>query len=140
MSPVEQPTASVPRPARLAAQLLRSLEAALGAVAAAVLAVLLAVVLTAVVLRYAFGTGFIGSEDLGIWLHVALIAVGAPLALNSALAMRFDGVVFRLPAHGRAFAAIGADVFTVLAGLILVMPLLGHASWRLYRKLTEGAT
>ncbi|OQM76037.1 TRAP transporter large permease subunit [Manganibacter manganicus] len=120
MSPVEQPTASVPRPARLAAQLLRSLEAALGAVAAAVLAVLLAVVLTAVVLRYAFGTGFIGSEDLGIWLHVALIAVGAPLALNSALAMRFDGVVFRLPAHGRAFAAIGADVFTVLAGLILI--------------------
>lgn len=120
MSPVEQPTASVSRPASLAAQLLRSVEAALGAVAAAVLAVLLAVVLTAVVLRYAFGTGFIGSEDLGIWLHVALIAVGAPLALNSALAMRFDGVVFRLPAHGRAFAAVGADVFTVLAGLILV--------------------
>jgi len=41
------------------------------------------------------------------------------LALNSALAMRFDGFVFRLPARGRAIAAIGADVFTVLAGLIL---------------------
>lgn len=119
MSPVEQPTTSVSRPARLAAQLLRSVEAALGAVAAAILAALLAVVLTAVVLRYVFSTGFLGSEDLGIWLHVALIAAGAPLALNSALAMRFDGFVFRLPARGRAVAAIGADVFTVLAGLIL---------------------
>ena len=94
-------------------------EVALGAICAALLMALLAVVLTTVVLRYAFGTGFLGSEDLGIWLHVALIALGAPLAFNSALAMRLDVFVTYLPRQGRAVAAVIADAFTILAGLIL---------------------
>ena len=105
--------------ARVAARLLRPLESVLGALCATLLAVLLISVLGTVVLRYVFGTGFVGAEDAGIWLHVALIAFGAPLALNSALAMRLDVFATRLPLRGRAMAAVAADIFTVLAGLIL---------------------
>jgi len=113
-----------PRPQRrvrcVAARFLRVVEAALGAVGSTILAALLGVVLATVVLRYVFGTGFLGSEDIGIWLHVALVGAGAPLALNSALAMRLDVFVRRLSIRGQAIAAVVADAFTVLAGLILV--------------------
>ena len=97
-----------------------AIEAVLGALAALVLAVLLVVVLANVFLRYGFGTGFIGAEDLGIWLHVALIALGAPLTISSALAMRLDVFVRLLPARAGDIAHSLADVFTVLTGLILV--------------------
>jgi len=114
----------------------------LGTVSAAILATLLVAVLSAVVLRYVFGTGFSGSEDLGIWLHVALIAVGAPLALSSTLAMRLDVFATRLTQGGQAVAAVAADILTVLAGLVLafgsariatmlggVSPTLGLPEW-----------
>ncbi|WP_437350864.1 TRAP transporter large permease subunit [Neorhizobium petrolearium] len=81
---------------------------------------LLAVVLVNVLLRYVFNTGLIGSEDLGIWLHVALISLAAPLSLNSALAMRLDVFVRLLPARLVPAAQVLADVFTVVAALILV--------------------
>lgn len=127
--PLERPGA-----APLARRCLRAIEAALGAVVATILAVLLAVVLSTVVLRYAFNTGVLGSEDLGIWLHVALIAFGAPLAVNSVLAMRLDVIAKRLPAQLQTAAAVVADIFTVLAGLILsfggteIMSMLGGIS------------
>lgn len=72
-------------PQRAAERALAVLDKALGAVAAAILATLLVVVLVNVTLRYLFHTGFIGAEDLGIWLHVAMIAVGAPLSLKARL-------------------------------------------------------
>lgn len=111
-------TSSLPTQ-RIAARLLKPVEASLGALCAASLAALLIVVLATVVLRYVFATGFHGSEDLGIWLYVALVAFGAPLALNSALAMRLDIVANRLPGRGQEVATIVADAFTVLAGLVL---------------------
>jgi len=104
----------------LATRALKIIEAGLGYAAAALLAVLLAVVLTNVTLRYVFATGFIGAEDLGIWLHVALIAVGAPLSLKSALAMRLDVFVRLLPERLHPTAEGLADVFSVLAAFILL--------------------
>ncbi len=137
--------------ARIAGRILGPLESVLGFLCTAILATLLASVIGAVVLRYGFGTGFIGSEELGIWLHVALISFGAPLALNSALAMRLDVFVARLPAGGQAVAAVMADVFTVLAGLILafgsmrisallggVSPMLGLPEWVRFGFLGAG--
>ncbi|MBP2446162.1 TRAP transporter large permease subunit [Rhizobium leguminosarum] len=118
----------------LAARALRAVEAILGIAAAFVLAVLLFMVLATVCLRYFFGTGFIGAEDLGIWLHVALIALGAPLSLNSALAMRLDVFVRMLPESLQKVTRIGADIFTVLSALILsfggseIMTMLGGIS------------
>lgn len=108
------------RVARLAACIIRPLERLLGAVCATLLATLLVSVLGTIILRYGFSTGFVGSEDLGIWLHVALVAFGAPLALNGALAMRLDVFVTQLPGTLQAAAAVMADIFTVLAGLTLV--------------------
>ncbi|MFK0385698.1 TRAP transporter large permease subunit [Agrobacterium sp. NPDC090273] len=95
-------------------------DALLGAVAAALLAALLIVVLTNVALRYIFHTGFIGAEDLGIWLHVAMIAVGAPLSLKSALAMRLDVFVRFLPDRLHPATEMLADAFSFVAALILL--------------------
>jgi tripartite ATP-independent transporter DctM subunit len=95
------------------------LERVLGHLCAALLVVLLLVVLTAVVMRYGFGDGFVGSEDLAIWLHVALISLGAPLVLSGGLAMRLELFVDRLGAIGKVAAATLADAFVVVSALVL---------------------
>jgi tripartite ATP-independent transporter DctM subunit len=105
--------------ARLSTRWLRRVEAVLGAVCTLLLASLLCVVLATVILRYGFRTGFPGSEDLATWLHIALIAFGAPLTLGSTLTMRLDSLVVRLPARAQSVCAVSADIFTVLAGLAL---------------------
>jgi tripartite ATP-independent transporter DctM subunit len=96
------------------------LQAALDFVASFIFATMLVIVLANVILRYFFQTGIVGAEDLGIWLHIALIATAAPLGLHSALSMRLDVVVSRLPERGKYLAGIGADGVSVLAALILV--------------------
>jgi tripartite ATP-independent transporter DctM subunit len=88
---------------------------------AALLAILFAVVLAAVIRRYVFGGGFVWSDELAIWLHAALIAVGAPLAATSALAMRLDVIVRLLPASGQRVTAILADAFAVHGSLVLAL-------------------
>jgi len=103
-----------------AARILTGVESTLGVIAAGALLVLLAVVLTNVGLRYFLRTGFVGSEELAIWLHVALIAIGAPLSLGSALAMRLDVFVRLLPQRSAPVIQSLADIFSVVASLILV--------------------
>ncbi|MCF7644130.1 TRAP transporter large permease subunit [Bacillus subtilis] len=103
----------------LARIILAGIETMLGAICATLLAALLLIVLTTVVLRYGFNTGLLGSEELATWLYVALIAFGAPLAINSALAMRLDLVTSRLSPAGQRVTAVCADVFTLMSGLIL---------------------
>ncbi len=117
---IETGVGSVGAPARVAGAVLRVLDRLLGSLAGLVLATMLVVVLAGVVLRYGFKTGLMGAEDLGIWLHIALIALGAPLALNGPLAMRLDILVSRLPPLPQRLAGIGADGVSVLAGLVLV--------------------
>ncbi|HWD12568.1 TRAP transporter large permease subunit [Pseudochrobactrum sp. sp1633] len=120
MSTVKTYPAVAATPAQsLARALLAGIEAMLGAICATLLAALLLIVLTTVVLRYGFNTGLLGSEELATWLYVALIAFGAPLAINSALAMRLDLVTSRLSPSGQRAAAIIADIFTLISGLIL---------------------
>ena len=77
--------------------------------------------MAAVIRRYGFGGGFVWSDELAIWLNVALVAVGAPLAATSALAMRLDVVVRRLPARGRRIAAVLADAVAVHGSLVLAL-------------------
>ena len=107
------------------------MEAVLGLLCALILAALLAVVLASVVLRYVFHTGVVGVEELCIWLHVALIALGMPLTLNGALAMRMDLFSRSLPVR---FRQLGGDTFSVAAARVLVsgshelMRLLGGTS------------
>lgn len=105
--------------AKTAKAILVPIKAVLGTISAVLLALLLVTVLSTVALRYIFNTGVLGAEDLGVWLHVALIAIGAPLALGSALAMRLDAFVRLLSARAQVVAAILADTFSVLTALVL---------------------
>lgn len=95
-------------------------ETLLGICAAVVLASMLVIVLVTAGLRYFFHAGIVGVEDLGIWLHIALIALAAPLSLNGALAMRFDVLVRVLPETGRKLAGSVSNTITVMAALVLL--------------------
>lgn len=97
------------------------LVAALEWAGAAVLALLFVVVMAAVMRRYLFGGGLVWSDELAIWLNVALVAIGAPLAATSALAMRFDVVVGLLPPAGRRVAAILAEAIAIHGALVLAL-------------------
>ncbi|HEY8566132.1 MAG TPA: TRAP transporter large permease subunit [Beijerinckiaceae bacterium] len=97
------------------------LVGALELAGAAILAVLVAVVLAAVVRRYGLGGGFVWSDELAVWLNVALVAVGAPLAATSALALRLDLMLRHLPAGGRRIAAAIADGIAVHGALVLLL-------------------
>src|SRR5262245_13927584 len=103
------------------AVVLNTVEAVLRWLGALILAALLVLVLTAVTLRYVFGSGLIWSEELAIWLNVLLVAIGAPLAATSALAMRLDVVVRLLPASVQRLARLVADGIAIDAGLILAL-------------------
>ena len=103
------------------AAFLNMVEAVLQWLGALILAALLVLVLTAVTLRYVFGSGLIWSEELAIWLNVLLVAIGAPLAATSALAMRLDVVVRLLPASVQRLARLVADGIAIDAGLILAL-------------------
>ncbi len=113
-----------PAPSRFDRQVARGLAAAtasLSAVAALLLALLFAVVMAAVVRRYVFGAGLIWSDELAIWLHVALVAFGMPLAATGALAMRLEVVAGALPQAGRRLAGVLADAFAVHGALVLTL-------------------
>ncbi|MCK8779767.1 TRAP transporter large permease subunit [Rhizobium sp. NTR19] len=106
--------------ARAADRVLGFVEAGLATVAAVILMALLALVTINVVLRYFFHTGIIGAEDAAIWLHVALIGLGAPIALNGPLAMRLDVFTRLLPKGLDTVAQMLADVFSICAALLLI--------------------
>lgn len=97
------------------------LVAALEWAGAAILALLFVVVMAAVARRYLFGGGLVWSDELAIWLNVALVAIGAPLAATSALAMRFDVLVGLLPPAGRRLAAILAEAVAIHGALVLAL-------------------
>lgn len=105
--------------ARPLARALARLEAVLQGLGAAILAVLFLVVMAAVIRRYLFGGGFVWSDELAIWLHVALIAVGAPLAVTGLLSMRLDVLVRLLPHGGRRLADALAGGIAVQGALVL---------------------
>jgi tripartite ATP-independent transporter DctM subunit len=136
---------------RALASALDRLSVVLQWLGACILAVLLALVLTAVMLRYVFGSGLIWSEELAIWLNVALVAVGAPLALSGPLAMRLDAIVQFFPGRAQKLARVVADGIAIDAGLILALggadvvgaiggtsTVLGLPEWLRYAAIATG--
>ncbi|MDH2326903.1 TRAP transporter large permease subunit [Cereibacter sp. SYSU M97828] len=109
---------------RIAARLLDTLSAALSSLAAVALVALLGLVAAGFVLRYGFSSALLGAEDAGIWLHVAILSLGMPVALTSALAMRLDVVHRYLPPAPRVAADVVAEALTLLSGLVIA-----HGSW-----------
>lgn len=102
-------------------RLLALLAMALEWLGAAVLGLLFLVVMAAVARRYLFGGSLVWSDELAIWLNVALVAIGAPLAATSTLAMRFEVVVGLLPPAGRRLAAILAEAIAIHGALVLAL-------------------
>lgn len=105
--------------ARGCGRLLEALSLLLSGAAGAVLAVLLVLVLGGFVLRYGFSAAILGAEDAGIWLHVALLTLGMPVALTSALAMRLDVIHRFMPRRVRICADVIAEGLTLLSGLVI---------------------
>lgn len=88
---------------------------------AVILAALFLVVMAAVLRRYVLGGGLVWSDELAIWLNVALVAVGMPLAATSALAMRLEVIVRLLPAKGQRVAEVVANAVAVHGALVLAL-------------------
>jgi tripartite ATP-independent transporter DctM subunit len=106
---------------RRSAEALRRFTTSLEIAGGLILAVMFSVVMLAVLRRYGLGGGLVWSDELAIWLNVALVAVGMPLAATSALAMRLDVIVDLLPARPRRVAAILADAVAVHGSLVLAI-------------------
>lgn len=100
---------------------LAGVSAVLEWLGAAVLGLLFAIVMLAVLRRYLFGAGLIWSDELAIWLNVALVALGMPLAATSALSMRLDVLVRLLPGAGQRLAAILADAIAIHGALVIAI-------------------
>ncbi|MEN5083018.1 TRAP transporter large permease subunit [Bosea sp. TWI1241] len=100
---------------------LPALAAALEWAGAVVLALLFVLVMLAVTRRYLFGAGLVWSDELAVWLNVLLVAIGMPVAVTSALAMRFDVLVRILPPAARRLADTLADAVAVHATLVIAL-------------------
>ncbi|WP_332694827.1 TRAP transporter small permease, partial [Bosea sp. (in: a-proteobacteria)] len=100
---------------------LAGIAAVLEWLGAVVLGLLFVIVMLAVLRRYLFGAGLIWSDELAIWLNVALVALGMPLAATSALSMRLDVLVRLLPRSGQRLAAILADAVAVHGALVIAI-------------------
>ncbi|GGE15377.1 ABC transporter permease [Aureimonas endophytica] len=98
----------------------RRIRHVLGAACGAVIALLLVEVLVSVAMRYLFGSALFGADEAALWLFQLLVALGCPLAVEGALAMRFDFVTERLPPAGRRLAALVADAFVLAAAATLL--------------------
>ncbi|PZN98493.1 MAG: ABC transporter permease, partial [Hyphomicrobiales bacterium] len=107
--------------ARRLARGLAGIEAVLQALGAAILTALFLVVMAAVIRRYVLGGGFVWSDELAIWLHLALIAVCAPLAVTGALSMRLDVLVGLLPPGVRRLSDALAGGIAVQGALVLAV-------------------
>jgi tripartite ATP-independent transporter DctM subunit len=116
-TPAQRPMSLRDRSARGLARLQSMLEI----LGAAILAALFAIVMVAVLRRYLLGGGLVWSDELAIWLNVALVAVGMPLAATSALAMRLDVVVRLLPQRAQAAAVVFADAVAVQGAFVLAI-------------------
>lgn len=111
-------------------RLVRALDAALGAAAGVLLVLLLLWVGASVVARYLLGIGLAGADELAIWLHLGLIAVGMPLALGSGLAMRLDVLRQVLPTRGQQVCDVLADALVWISAWAL-----GAGAWQLVQTL-----
>lgn len=75
----------------------RALEIAIGGL----LALMVAMVFGNVVLRYAFNSGIVVSEELSRWLFLWVTFLGAVVALKDRAHLGSDALVSRLPPAGR---------------------------------------
>ena len=77
---------------------------------AAFLAVMVAMVFGNVVLRYAFNSGIIVSEELSRWLFLWVTFLGAVVAIKERAHLGTDALVARLPGAGKKFCLVAGHL------------------------------
>lgn len=86
---------------------------------AAALALMVVLVFGNVVLRYAFNSGVIVSEELSRWLFVWVTFLGAVVALHEGAHLGSDTLVSRLPLAGKKLCMLLGHLLMLLAcGLV----------------------
>jgi len=101
---------------RLIDQLCALVEAGL----AVLMVAMVAMVLGNVVLRYAFGTGIVVSEELSRLGLVWITFAGAVVAWRRGLHLGVDTVVVLLPARGRWLCALASEVAALVCCVLVV--------------------
>lgn len=104
----------------LARKASRLLERVLAGACGLVLAALLTLVTLTAFQRYALSSGFLGAEEVGVWLLVLVACLGFPLVADGPIAMRVD-------LFPRAGVRIGA-VRAVIAEAIVLCACMGLIS------------
>lgn len=105
---------------RHAAAALQLIEKFVGIAVGAVLALLLAVVLAAVIARYLGTNGLAGADELALWLYVALVFLGLPLAAHGSLAMRLDLLSSRLRGKWQWLAEALVEAVVIQAACVFL--------------------
>lgn len=123
MTGLSEPASASPlsaAPLRTVGAVVAGIERAAAVIAAICLGAMLGLVVLAVTAR-TLGLGtFAGYEEPVVWLVVALVFFGYPVAAGQVVAMRLDILTERLPPRGRWLAGIIADATVVEASLVLV--------------------
>jgi gluconokinase len=91
------------------------------------MAVMSVAVFVNVVLRYGFGTGVAGSEELARLLFVWMVFIGATLAYPAGEHMAFDSL---LAALGRRPAVLAGATLLIRLLVLLACALLGWGAWQ----------
>jgi TRAP-type C4-dicarboxylate transport system permease small subunit len=108
------------RPARALDLLLDLLFKVVEALLAALLLGMVAMVFGNVVLRYAFNSGILVSEELSRFFFVWLTFIGAVAAMREGTHLGMDNVVSRLPRAGKLACLAVSQVLIIACCLILV--------------------
>lgn len=100
-------------------RLLERLFTAVDALLAALLAGMVLMVLGNVVLRYAFNSGIVASEELSRVFFVWLTFIGAIVAVREGTHLGMDNVVSRLPRGGQVACLVLSQALIVLCCAVL---------------------
>lgn len=95
---------------------------------------------TVVVLRYAFGIGFIWMQELYVWSHATVFMVGAGYTLLRDQHVRVDVYYARMSPRGKAWVELFGGAIFLLPWLIVLFVLsipYVSASWRLFEASSQ---
>ena len=104
----------------------RLFERAANVLMITMMAAMVALVFGNVVLRYAFNSGIVFSEETSRFVFMWLTLIGALLVMKDNMHLGMSTIVARLGERGQRFCKLVADVGALACCLLLV-----HGSWKL---------
>lgn len=91
----------------------------------ALLAVMVVLVFGNVVLRYAFNSGIVFSEEVSRFVFMWLTLLGALVAMHDGAHLGMTSVIAKLPVWGQRICRFAADLV-----MLICCVLLAHGTWR----------